>query len=119
MAYATIDDVESAWREVAPFERARFGQALDDAALWLDGQLEASGRDPRDVKPEVMRMLSVNLVRRAVGELDPTGAESSWTTYTDQTAQYSVPAQGGSDFWLTRWERSLLGVGRGRAGFGA
>ena len=119
MAYATIDDVESAWREVAPFARARFGQALDDAALWLDGQLEASGRDPKAVSPEVMRMLSVNLVRRAVGELYPNGAESSWTTYTDQTSQYSVPAQGGSDFWLTRWERSLLGVGRGRAGFGA
>lgn len=119
MAYATIDDVERAWREVAPFERARFGQALDDAALWLDGQCEASGRDPKGVDARVMRMLSVNLVRRAVGELDPTAAESSWTTYTDQTAQYSVPAQGGSDFWLTRWERALLGVGRGRAGFSA
>ena len=119
MAYASIEDVERAWRDVAPFERARFEQALDDAQLWLDGQCEASGRDPKAVRTEVMRMLSVNLVRRAVGELDPTGAESSWTTYTDQSAQYSVPAQVGSDFWLTRWERSLLGVGRGRAGFSA
>lgn len=119
MAYATIEDVERSWREVAAFERVRFEQALEDAALWLDGQCEASGADPADVNREVMRMLSVNLVRRMVGELEPATDGSQWTTYTDQTSQWSVPARVGGDFYLTKGERALLGVGRGRAGFSA
>ena len=119
MAYATIEDVERAWREVADFERTRFGQVLEDAALWLDGQCAASGRDPGEVSPGIMRMLSVSLLRRSVRELDPTDTEAQWTTYTDQASQASVPATVSADFYLTRWERSLLGVGRGRAGFSA
>lgn len=119
MAYATIEDVERSWREVAAFERERFEQTLEDAALWLDGQCEASGVDPSGVQTEVLRMLSVNLVRRMVGELDPTGSDPQWTTYTDQTSQWSVPARVGGEFYLTKGERVLLGVERGRAGFSA
>lgn len=119
MAYATIDDIERAWRDVASFERERFAQTLEDAALWLDGQCEASGVDPAGIAREVMRMLSVNLVRRMVGELDPQTDGSQWTTYTDQTSQWSTPARVGGDFYLTKGERALLGLRCGRAGFSA
>lgn len=117
MAYATIEDVQRAWRDVAEFEQARFGQILEDAGLWLDAQVEAGHGAAPDT--DVMRFLSCNLLRRAVGELDPTGADAQWATYTDQAAQYNTPAAVRSDFYLTRWERAMLGIGQGRAGFAA
>lgn len=117
MAYATIEDVEAAWRDVADFERPRFEQVLEDAALWLDAQLSAA-RAPAPPH-DVMRFLSCNLLRRAVGELDPTGADAQWSTLTDQAAQYSTPAAVRSDFYLTKWERTMLGIGQGSVGFSA
>ncbi len=117
MAYATIEDVQRAWRDVADFERPHFEQVLSDAALWLDAQVETGRGTAPDM--DVLRFLSCNLLRRAVGELDPTGADAQWATYTDQAAQYSAPAAVRSDFYLTKWERAMLGVGQGRAGFAA
>lgn len=117
MAYATIEDVEKAWRDVADFERPHFDQILSDAALWLDAQVTAGGGTAPDT--DVLRFLSCNLLRRAVGELDPTGADEQWATLTDQAAQYSTPAAVRSDFYLTKWERAMLGIGQGRAGFAA
>lgn len=117
MVYATIEDVQRAWRDVAEFEKARFGQILEDAGLWLDLQVEAGGGPVPSAS--VLRFLSCNLLRRAVGELDPTGADAQWATYTDQAAQYNAPAAVRSDFYLTRWERAMLGIGQGRAGFAA
>ena len=67
--------------------------------------------------PDVMRFLSCNLVRRACGELDPTGAEAQWSVLTEPTAQAFTPAVVRGDFYLTKWERGLIGAGCGRAGF--
>lgn len=117
MAYATIEDVEKAWRDVADFEKPRFSQVLEDAALWLDAQVAAGGGPVPGAG--VMRFLSCNLLRRSVGELDPTGADEQWATLTDQSAQYSTPAAARSDFYLTKWERAMLGICQGRAGFAA
>lgn len=117
MAYASIEDVERAWRDVADYERPRFEQMLDDAALWLDVQVSAAGAP--QAPAEVLRFLSCNLLRRAVGELDATGANDQWSTQTEPYVQYQTPAVTRSDFYLTKWERSMLGVGCGRAGFSA
>lgn len=117
MAYATIEDVERSWRDVADYERPRFEQMLEDAALWLDVQVAAAGAEQPSV--EVLRFLSCNLLRRAVGELDATGADEQWFTQTEPYIQYQTPAVTRSDFYLTKWERSMLGVGCGRAGFSA
>ena len=60
MAYATIEDIERSWRSVADYEREHVEQMLDDAALWLDAQVERSGKDPEAFAashPDVMRFL--------------------------------------------------------------
>ena len=104
MAYATIEDIERSWRSVADYEREHVEQMLDDAALWLDAQVERSGKDPEAFAashPDVMRFLSCNLVRRACGELDPTGAEAQWSVLTEPTAQAFTPAVVRGDFYLT------------------
>lgn len=120
MGYATIEDIERSWRSVADYEREHVEQMLDDAALWLDAQVERSGKDPEAFAashPDVMRFLSCNLVRRACGELHPTGAEAQWSVLTEPTAQAFTPAVVRGDFYLTKWERGLIGAGCGRAGF--
>ena len=117
MAYATVEDLESAWRSIAEHERPHVAQMLADAATWLDGQLAAAGAGAGACDPEALRLVSCNLVRRSMGELDPTQAQAQWQTLTEPDAQWSVPAVVRSDFYLTQWERRLLGVRVGRAGF--
>ncbi len=115
MAYATIADVEKAWRSVADYERPHFEQTLEDAALWLDAQVASA--HVAAPSAEALRFLSCNLLRRSVGELDATGADAQWSTLTEPYAQYQTPAAVRSDFFLTKWEKSMLGIGVGRAGF--
>ena len=120
MAYATIKDVEAAWRTVADYERPHFEQTLEDAALWLGAQLEGAGRDVGEFAKDhadVLRFLSVNLVRRSVGELDPTRAEAQWSQLTEPYADNATAAVVRSDFYLTKWEKRMLGTEQGRAGF--
>ena len=120
MAYATIKDVEAAWRTVADYERPHFEQTLEDAALWLGAQLEGAGRDVSEFAKDhadVLRFLSVNLVRRSVGELDPTRAEAQWSQLTEPYADNATAAVVRSDFYLTKWEKRMLGTEQGRAGF--
>ena len=120
MAYADISDVESSWRSVADYETAHFEQTLEDAALWLDSQLEGAGKDAGEFAKDhadVLRFLSVNLVRRSVGELDPTRAEAQWSQLTEPYADNATAAVVRSDFYLTKWEKRMLGTEQGRAGF--
>ena len=117
MAYASIDDLEAAWREIAEHEVPRVEQMLEDAAVWLDGQLAASGPVGEGANDDVLRLVSCNLVRRAMGELDPTRSDAQWQTLTEPDSQWSVPAVVRSDFYLTQWERRLLGVRAGGVGF--
>lgn len=58
MAYATVEDLEMRWRMLAPSERTRAAVLLDDAAVLLDGYDEAEF--------EVLRIVSCNMVRRAM-----------------------------------------------------
>lgn len=120
MAYADISDVGTAWRSVADYETSHFEQTLEDAALWLDSQLESSGKDPAAYAAthrDVLRFLSVNLVRRSVGELNPTRAEAQWSQLTEPYADNATAAVVRSDFYLTKWEKRMLGTEQGRAGF--
>lgn len=115
MAHATVSDLEAAWREIAEHERPHVEQMLDDASVWLDGQMAACGST--GAAPDVLRLVTCNLVRRAMGELDPTRSDTQWQTLTEPESQWSVPAVVRSDFYLTQWERRLLGVRAGGVGF--
>lgn len=117
MAYATVGELSAAWRGFSEREEPYVSAALDDASSFIDAQLAASGRDAADVSPDVLSLVCRSLVRRSMGELDPTGAEAQWQTITDPTAQWSAPAVAHADFYLTQWERRMLGVRCGRVAF--
>lgn len=117
MAYATVEDLEASWRDLADWERTRMERTIEDACTWLDAQIDKAGHAPADYAESLLRLITCNLVRRAVGELDPTGSDAQWQTYTDQVEQASTAAVVRGDFYLTQWERNALGVRAGRAGF--
>lgn len=115
--FATVEDLEAAWRKVDALERPHMVQLISDASTWLNAQLRRGGVDCETVDPALLRMLVCNLVRRSVGELEPVSDVARWRTVTDYSDQYSVPAKVGSDFYLTAWERESVGIGVGRAAF--
>lgn len=116
-AYATVAELSASWREFSERELPYVKATLRDASDFLEAQLSASGRDPAGVSPGVLSLVCRSLVRRSMGELDPTGAEAQWQTITDPTAQWSAPAVTHSDFYLTQWERRMLGTRVGRVAF--
>ncbi len=117
MAYATIEQLESSWRAFEDYERPHVVQALDDASVFIDGQMAACGRSAADVGDELLRTVCCALVRRAFGELDPTNADDRWSQLVEPGALNVTPAVKRSDFYLTQWERRALGVRVGRAAF--
>ena len=117
MAYASVEELSASWREFSERERPYVASALDDASAFIDAQLAVSGRAAADVDDGVLSLVCRSLVRRSMGELDPTGAEAQWQTITDPTAQWSAPAVVHADFYLTQWERRMLGVRCGCVAF--
>lgn len=115
--YASVEELSASWRGFSEREEPYVAAALEDASAFIDAQLAASGRSAGDVADGVLSLVCRSLVRRSMGELDPTGAEAQWQTITDPTAQWSAPAVAHADFYLTQWERRMLGVRCGRAAF--
>lgn len=119
MAYATIEQLAASWRDFAPFEVSRVTQLLADASVFIDAQLDAAGRDASGVSADVLRIVCCRLVRRSMGELDPTNADDRWQETVSYDAVDVTPAVRESDFYLTKWECKMLGMRAGRAGFAA
>ncbi len=117
MAYATIEELERSWRSFAVYEVEHVEQALEDVSVFLDAQLACSGRSADDVGKDVLRIVACSVVRRSMGELDATNADSQWSQLVEPDAVNVTPAVCHSDFYLTQWERRMLGVRTGGAGF--
>jgi phage gp36-like protein len=117
MAYATIEQLAASWRDFAPYEAGRVKQTLEDASVFLDEELAASGRDPSAVSSDLLRIVCCNLVRRSMGELDPTNADDRWQQTVEPDVVNVTPAVVHSDFYFTQWERLVLRIRAGRAGF--
>lgn len=117
MAYATIEELQRSWRTFADYEVEHVEQALEDVAVFLDAQLACSGRTSADVGKDVLRIVSCSVVRRSMGELDAADADSQWSELVEPAAVNVTPAVRHSDFYLTQWERRMLGVRSGGAGF--
>ncbi len=117
MAYATIEQLAASWRDFAPYETARVTQLLADASVFIDAQLAAVGRDAAGVGADVLRIVCCRLVRRSMGELDPTNADDRWQQTVEPDVVNVTPAVRESDFYLTKWECKMLGMRAGRTGF--
>lgn len=107
MAYATIADLESRWRELSTDEETRATALLDDAATIIDALVTVG-----DDKLEVAKIVSCDMVTRAMSAsaYDMYGVSNSSMTagsYT-QSWTYSNPS---GDIYLTKLEKKLLGIG--------
>lgn len=60
MAYATTEQLESRWRYMTPEEQVVAGSLLEDAAVILD-QMGFG-----DADEELLRIVSINMVKRAM-----------------------------------------------------
>lgn len=108
MAYATVEDVESRWRQLSPEERNVAEVMLEDAAdVWL--------ADYSSADEHALRVVSCNMVIRAMkGSGDAFGLDGQqaeqvgWASYLEPTSMrptaeelrlLSSCPQAGS-FWL-------------------
>ncbi len=110
MAYATVSDLEARWKTLDAQEEAVASTLLEDAAVLID-----SMGTPRS--DDAARVVSCYMVRRAMSSQ---AADVFGVTQTSMTAgsyqQQWTYANPGGDLYLTKAERSMLGLGAGKVG---
>jgi hypothetical protein len=112
VAYATPDDLAARWRTLTVDEWARAETLLDDAAALIRAEVPdidahiADVDDPLD--PDLPRLVSCAMVRRAMVAGDMSGVTSQSETVGSFTQQIAWSNPSG-DLYLTRKERTLLG----------
>lgn len=104
MAYATVKDLESRWRFLTPSESERAETLLDDAEVIL-------GRYERDENLDLLKVISCNMVKRAM-ETDGDAFGLDGQTTPSYGWGESLPA---GELKPTRSELSML-RGGGRIG---
>lgn len=116
MAYADVDDLEARWRPLTPEEQERAAVLLDDASAFLDGLVEPDRRVCGEADG-VLRMVVCNMVQRAMvaTSADAFGVSQQSMTAGPYTQSWTYANPSG-DFYLTKMERRLLGVGTGYIG---
>ena len=113
-AYATADDVERGFRPLSAQERETAEQLLYEAALLIDAYR-------RDASEEAKNVVSVRVVRRAIGSgRDAMGTVPYGATTGSMSAlgySQSWTMQGGTvgEVYLTKTEKTILGAA-GRIG---
>lgn len=109
MAYATIDDLEARYGEVAYELRDRAQALLDDAATMLNAWVEVDISDQQ--QRERLKIVSCAMVNRALQAAASDVYGVSNASYTmgpfTQSATFSNPS---GDLYLTKGEKSLLGI---------
>ncbi|MEV0031431.1 Gp19/Gp15/Gp42 family protein [Nocardia sp. NPDC050793] len=118
MAFATAADLEARWRALSPEEEARVDVLLADAAWWLGvwfktyGDLVALAAADEQLA-DGLKILSCNMVRRAMTSAAIEGAQSVYQVMGPFTSQIAFRNPDGTLFVYDS-ERdailSLLGV---------
>ena len=114
-AYATIDDLGTAWKNLTGDRRDDVEAALAEASRLVDIELEDAGIDPSDVSPDVLKIVVCRMVRRAypatqAGPGLPTGVESTQVSLGSfqQTLRWGDGRSG--ELLVYRNERRMLGI---------
>lgn len=113
--YATSQDLADRWRPLTTEEAARADVLLADAAVRIRAACstvdERLAADPQELDPDIPKLVSVEMVRRAM--LAP--VDQAAMTQIQQTA--GPFSQGGTfanptgDLYLTKAEKQMLGCG--------
>lgn len=114
MAYATIEDLEARWRQLADSEQARASILLEDAASRIDVAAPPAG-PLTEPERRVRLIVSCDMVKRAMQAPDAAGVEQTTQTAGSFSTQMTFANPAG-DLYLSRADLRLLGVLRQKAG---
>jgi hypothetical protein len=112
--FATVEDLQGRWRDLTPSEQAKAVQLLSDASLWLSTVAAAAAADTS--KAGLLRIVSCDMVIR---KMSPPPEMVGLAAYQQSAGPYQVSqslANPAGDFYLTRQEERLLGIGGTRIG---
>lgn len=110
MAYATIGELESRWRPLSEDEAARASVLLDDAAVYLSALMGNRNGDGC-CRSEALGIVSCSMVQRVMSaDTDVFGVSQTSMTAGPYSQSFSFSNPSG-DFYLTGFEKQLLGLG--------
>lgn len=109
MAYATVKDVEVGFRTLDADEKARAEALLSEAAIMIDATNTIA-------QPDVLRLVSCRMVRRAIGDADsmqalPIGATQGSISAGGYAQSWTIGGGSSGELYIAKAERKLLGLG--------
>jgi hypothetical protein len=114
MAFATVADLEARWRPLTTEEESRASVLLDDAAVYLSALVTV---DPTDEEQAaVLKTVSCSMVQRVMSaDVDTYGLSQTSMTAGSYTQSMTFANPSG-DFYLTGFEKVMLGISGSRIG---
>lgn len=115
--YATLADLEAAWRPIEARESKRAEALLDYACEIVAAELSGAGIDPAgaDPTPALKRHVVCSMVRRAMLNDEREGVSQSSMTATPYAQSWTYSNPDGA-LYISKAERRLLGAVKGRVG---
>lgn len=108
MAYATIENLESGFRELTTNERGVAEALLEEASIVIDAYARAN----TDLTAKVV--VSCNMVRRAIGDNSgqslPMGATQGTISAGGYSQSWTLASGGTGELYLTKLDKRLLGA---------
>ena len=111
--FATVDDYESRYGEVDDPDRVAV--MLGDASLYIASQPGFALKEDDEIQASMLTAVTCAVVHRSLSSSAYAGFSSVSQGGDGYTASASIYNPGG-DYYLTKQERRMLGIGGGRVG---
>lgn len=111
--FATVEDYEARYGETENPERV--GVMLGDASLYIASQPGFALNEGDEVQASMLTAVTCAVVHRSLASSAYAGFSSVSQGGDGYTASASIYNPGG-DYYLTKQERRMLGIGGGRVG---
>lgn len=109
MAFATVQDLESRWRDLTEDEEAKAAVLLEDAAVYLESLVVV---DPEDEhQASALNIVSCNIVRRMMNVTDDMYGVTEGTMTADIYTQRFTYSNPNGNMYITKPEKRMLGIG--------
>lgn len=109
MAFATVQDLESRWRDLTDDEEARAEVLLSDAAVYLSSLVVV---DPEnEQQAEALKIVSCNIVHRMMNVTDDLFGVTEGTMTADIYTQRYTYSNPNGNMYITKQEKRMLGIG--------
>lgn len=117
IGYATVEDLQAAWRTLDPQEYLRAEALVEYACEIVAAELAGAGVDPGgdSPSPTLKRHVVCSMVRRAMLNDEREGVSQSSMTATPYAQSWTYANPDGA-LYISKAERRLLGAVKGRVG---